>query len=61
MKTSPAPKVVRFPGIMRDARELGVSRIHLYLVLSGKRVSRRLTARYRALHGKKPTLREVLK
>lgn len=40
---------VRFPGICAAARELGVTRVHLYLVLTGQRESRNLTARYRAL------------
>lgn len=39
--------VTRYPGIMRASRDLGVNRIHLYLVLTGKRVSHRLTDRYR--------------
>lgn len=43
-------KRVRFPGIMRDAQRLKVSRIHLYLVLTGQRVSHRLLARYQALN-----------
>ena len=38
-----------FPGIIKDAAALEVHRIHLYLVLSGKRQSHRLLARYRAL------------
>lgn len=36
----------KFPGIAGDARTLGVSRTHLYLVLSGKRSSARLLKRY---------------
>jgi uncharacterized membrane protein len=43
---------VRFPGIIEDARRLKVSRIHLYLVLSGQRQSRRLLSRYHALRQK---------
>ena len=39
----------RFPGITRHAKELGVSRIHLWNVLTGRRESRSLTARYQAL------------
>jgi uncharacterized C2H2 Zn-finger protein len=31
---------------MRAASDLGVNRIHLYLVLTGKRQSRRLTRRW---------------
>ena len=38
--------VTRFPGIVADARELGVNRIHLYLVLSGQRQSKSLLRRY---------------
>lgn len=45
-----APHEVRFPGITRDAKALKVSRIHLYLVLTGQRTSHRLLKRYRALH-----------
>lgn len=40
---------VRFPGIVSDAAALGVSRIHLYLVLTGERRSRSLLTRYKAL------------
>ncbi len=39
----------RFPGICEDAVELGVHRVHLYMVLAGKRSSDVLLARYRAL------------
>jgi hypothetical protein len=42
-------KPERFPGIIDAARRLGVSRVHLYLVLSGRRESRSLTLRYHAL------------
>lgn len=41
---------VRFPGIIRDAKRLNVSRIHLYLVLTGQRTSHRLLRRYQALN-----------
>lgn len=34
------------PGIVRDAQRLGVSRYHLWAVLSGRRESPRLMARY---------------
>lgn len=34
---------VRFPGIVRFAREAGVTRIHAYRVLTGERKSPRLT------------------
>lgn len=42
---------VRFPGLMAAAHTLGCHRNHLYLVLSGKRTSHRLLARYRQLKG----------
>lgn len=37
-----------FPGIASDAKSLGVSRQHLYFVLTGKRTSARLLQRYQA-------------
>jgi hypothetical protein len=40
---------VRFPGICRHAKLLGVHRIHLYLVLSGNRTGHSLLRRYKAL------------
>lgn len=40
---------VRFPGLMNAAHALGVHRNHLYLVLSGRRVSVKLLKRYKAL------------
>lgn len=33
-------------GIVQDAAKLGVTRVHLYLVLTGKRASASLTRRY---------------
>lgn len=42
-------KRTRFAGLVADAKRLGVHRNHLYLVLSGRRQSRRLMARYKAL------------
>lgn len=36
----------RFPGIVTAARELGVSRIHLYYVLTGHRANKRLVQGY---------------
>lgn len=33
---------IRFPGICGAAKQLGVNRVHLYLVLSGQRESKRL-------------------
>lgn len=46
-KTKRGP--TKYPGIVRDASALGVTRIHLWLVLTGRRESRSLTARYAAL------------
>lgn len=37
------------PGIVADARALGVSRVHLWMVLNGRRESAPLLARYAAL------------
>lgn len=42
----------KFKGIVKDAKELGVERTHLYRVLSGQRVSKSLTQRYRSLKEK---------
>lgn len=39
-------RCVRFPGICEDATKLGVSREHLYRVLTGKRISHSLLKRY---------------
>ncbi len=38
-----------FPGIVEDAKALGVSRTHLWRVLTGQRESARLLARYQHL------------
>jgi hypothetical protein len=43
----------RFPGIVADARALGVSRDHLWRVLVGDRQSLSLLKRYNALQSKK--------
>lgn len=43
------PAKQRFPGIVQDAKALGVSRVHLWLVLTGKRESAALKARYEVL------------
>lgn len=43
----------RFPGIVARARALGVSRIHLYYVLTGERRSPRIEA-YIAEHMRQP-------
>jgi hypothetical protein len=54
MKTTnqkPQGKVIRFPGIVKDAKGLNVTRIHLYLVLTGLRESRSLITRYQTLKG----------
>jgi hypothetical protein len=48
---APRPPI-RFPGITRAAERLKVTRIHLYLVLSGQRTSHRLLMRYQALQHK---------
>jgi hypothetical protein len=45
----PKRKSTRFPGIVEHARTLRVSRVHLYLVLTGRRESRSLLRRYAAL------------
>jgi hypothetical protein len=47
-----AGRRVRFPGIGRHARALGVSASHLWRVLAGERSSRSLAARYAALKEK---------
>jgi len=49
-KAPPRNGPARYPGIVRDAKTLGVTRTHLYAVLAGKRQSRRLVAAYRALN-----------
>jgi hypothetical protein len=43
------PRCIRFPGIVKHAAHLGVSRIHLYYVLIGERRSPRIE-RYAAEH-----------
>jgi hypothetical protein len=40
-------KRTRFPGICEDAKALGVSRSHLYFVLTGERKSPRIEEYYR--------------
>lgn len=42
-----------FPGIVSDARRLGVSRMHLWAVLSGRRESMGLVRRYSAMKERK--------
>ena len=48
-KPHPRSLPPRFPGIVESARALGVSRDHLFKVLTGKRSSASLLERYRAL------------
>lgn len=45
-QAKPRSGQARFPDIVAQARDLGVSRTHLYLVLTGARQSRRLMAAY---------------
>jgi molybdenum-dependent DNA-binding transcriptional regulator ModE len=40
---------IKYPGISEHAKQLGVSRLHLWMVLQGRRESRRLMHRYRKL------------
>jgi hypothetical protein len=42
---------VRFPGITEDAKNLGVTRPHLWMCLVGQRKSKSLVARYQKLKG----------
>lgn len=42
-------RLIRFPGLLTAADQLGVHRNHLYLVLSGQRTSHKLMRRYQAL------------
>lgn len=44
-------RVINFPGIGNQADQLGVNRIHLWKVLTGRRESRSLMARYEQLTG----------
>jgi len=46
-----AAKHPRFKGITKDAEKLGVSPVHLWLCLTGRRVSKRLMRRYHELKG----------
>ncbi len=48
-KEKPKRGPTKYPGIIRDATELGVTRVHLWRVLTGERDSRLLMARYSAL------------
>ncbi|MBC8009952.1 MAG: hypothetical protein H7067_07635 [Burkholderiales bacterium] len=49
-KTKPRSGQARFPGIASQARDLGVSRTHLYLVLTKQRQSARLMAAWLKLN-----------
>lgn len=42
---------VRFPGLVANAQRLGVTRNHLYLVLTGARKSQQLLDRLAQMHG----------
>ncbi|MGI5868660.1 MAG: hypothetical protein ACOX9C_04340 [Kiritimatiellia bacterium] len=54
-KVKPARRrVVNFPGIGKHAEQLGVSRPHLWMVLTGRRESRSLMERYEQLTGGRP-------
>lgn len=48
-KAKPRTGKAKFPGITADAKALGVTRPHLFLVLTGKRQSVRLLAAYKQL------------
>lgn len=45
-KQHPRSKAPKYPNITADAAALGVSRNHLFLVLEGRRPSRRLMGAY---------------
>jgi len=46
---TPAERIIKHPGLVADARALGVSYPHLWMVLEGRRESKSLMARYKAL------------
>jgi 16S rRNA U1498 N3-methylase RsmE len=48
-KSSKKRGPTRYPGIVRHASQLGVSRIHLWYVLTGQRDSKPLLRRYHEL------------
>lgn len=50
---APPGQRVRFKGIGRDANQLGVTREHLWRVLTARRESKSLLARYKVLANKK--------
>jgi hypothetical protein len=45
----PRSNAPKFPGITEHAEALGVTRTHLFLVLTGKRQSKRLSTAYARL------------
>lgn len=51
MESGAAKRPRRILGIVRDAAAIGVTRFHLWRVLTGRRQSRSLLERYQALHG----------
>jgi hypothetical protein len=53
-KSESKRRVVQFVGIVADATRLGVSREHLYRVLTGQRISKSLLKRYQELKSKGP-------
>jgi len=47
---SPLPnRTIRYPSIGADAKKLGVHRVHLWQVLTGRRQSKSLLRRYHTL------------
>ncbi|MDZ7317469.1 MAG: hypothetical protein ONB24_15260 [candidate division KSB1 bacterium] len=57
MKKNTRKNRVRFPGICSLAAELGVTRIHLYRVLTGERRSPRIEAHPKVKILRRPTAR----
>jgi hypothetical protein len=49
MARSHKPVKLKFKGITKDASALKISRAHLWMVLTGHRASKILSARYKAL------------
>lgn len=56
----PGGRPVQYPGLLKDARTLGVNPTHLRRVLIGERKSESLLARYRALKGARATLADAI-
>jgi hypothetical protein len=52
-ESKPPKRQVQFFGICADAKALGVSREHLYRVLTGRRTSQSLMKRYLELRSKR--------